>query len=173
MAATDSQPLLSEEQLLEAVTLFAQGKSRQEVAVHFIDTDERLSDLNFEDDTLKERLADLLRAADPTSSKFAKTKYSQHYSQHRQAVVSALVNRYEQVITLSVDLLQAELASLTEHEEALNHMLESARESTPIGTSEYLATLNARSSVRKQKIEITDKLLERLERLKNQSDPTF
>lgn len=167
--ATTTAPLLTDDHLKTAVTLFAEGKSRMEVVEHLIDTDKRLDALAF-DDSIREKIADALRAADPTSQKFAVTKYGEDYKLKREAIKIALANRYELMLTSSVDLMLEETKDLRAKREELDHMLEAAREQNPVGTSEYLATMNARNAISKRLTEIGDKLLERLERLKTQTD---
>lgn len=167
---TSETQLLTEAQLKEAVELFATGMSRQDVASHFIDTDERLAEIDAKDSTLREKLADVLRAADPTSTKFAITKYGEDYKLKREAIKQALANQYENLLTASTEVMMEEIADLREKRSELDHMLENAREQNPVGTSEYLATLNARNSITKRMTELGESLLERLERIKNQND---
>ncbi len=172
---SELQNALTEDQMKEAVELFATGMSRQEIVAYFIDndTDERTQgfiEANGEAE-IRESIAQRLRYADPTSNKFAVTKYKEHFTTHREAVKEAIANQYEVALTRSIQSMSKDIEGLAEQLKELDHMLGAARENNPVGTSEYLATLNARNSVTKRISELQDKLLERLERVKNQSNP--
>ena len=155
---------LSEEQLKEAVTLFAQGMSRQEIIAHLIDNSKDLTIREATEPNLNNILSDLLRSADPTSSRFAIKKYGEHYNLHKDAIKEVLKNRYEIAITRSIEFMSAEIEQLTQQVAELEHMIESATNTTPIGTSEYLSTVNARNNATKRIDELQNKMLERLER---------
>lgn len=164
---------LTEDQMKEAVEMFATGMNRQEIVAHFIDNDVRIQGLleGRPEEEVREAIAEKLRSADPSSNRFAVTKYKQHFENHREALKEVIGNQYQIALTRSIQAMTGEIDILTEQLHELDHMLSAASETNPIGTSEYLATLNARNTAAKRIGDLQDKLLERLERVKNQSDP--
>ena len=159
--------LLTDEQLREAISLFASGHTRPEITTHFIETYPALGE-HFQgadtDKQVRKALSDALRAADPASSRFSE-KYKPHYETERQGIQRAITNKYEMLTTRSIAAMEKELTRLTEQFEELDYMLDTAIENHPVGTTEYLATLNARNAAQKRLFEISEKLLERLERI--------
>ena len=169
MTTTDQAPILSEEQLKESVTLFAQGMTRQEVISHLIDGSERLQNIEATETDFRNKMSDLLRSADPTSSRFAIKKYGEHYNLHKDAIKDVLKNRYEIAITQSIEFMSEEIGNLSEQVAELNHMIDNASNTNPVGTGEFLATINVRNSASKRMQELHDKMLERLERAQRAS----
>lgn len=168
--ATQQAPILNDTQLKEAVTLFAQGMTRQEVISHLIDNSERLQNLEVNETNFRNKMSDLLRSADPTSTRFAVTLYGEHYNLHKDAIKKVLENRYEITITRSIEFMSEEVRKLAEQVDELDHMIETASNTKPIGTSEFLATINVRNNAAKRMQELQDKMLERLERAKLASE---
>ena len=165
--------VLTEDQMKAAVEMFATGMNRQEIVAHFIDNDVQIQGTleGLPEEEVREAIAEKLRSADPSSSRFAVTKYKQHFENHREALKEVIGNQYEIAITRSIQAMTGEINILTEQLTDLDHMLSIASETTPIGTSEYLATLNARNTAAKRISDLQDKLLERLERVQNQTAP--
>ena len=154
---------LNEQEMKDAVAMFASGSNRTEVAAFFIDQNPEL-------ETVREEILQQLRLADPTSNRFAVTKYQSHYEIHREGVMSVVKNHYEVAISRSIESMSAEIDALREQLNSLDYMLESAVETNPVGTGEYLSTMNMRNQVTKRISDLHDKLLERLERVRAQTD---
>lgn len=153
--------LLSDAQLKEAVTLFAQGNSRSHVVSHLIDTDEKLRELEATDPHLRKKLSDCLRTADPTSTQFAVKKYQAIYSLHKNAMRDALQHRYERLALQVVSFVENELKTLKAHTETLDHLLHNANIQAPETIGEYLSVLNTRNTVNKRCLDIQLQLLEK------------
>ena len=157
---------LNDEQMKEAVTLFAQGLNRSEVVAHLIDADNNLQALEAEHgQPFRNNISNQLRSADPRSKHFATSKYKAHYDLHQQAALESLKARYNSCLHQSMDFLTKEIAMLTEQLGELNHMIDGAIDNEPQGTVEYIQTLNARNTTSKRVIELREKLLERIERI--------
>lgn len=136
--ATTQNRLLTDEQLLHAVELFAQGKSRIEVARHFIDTDRNLVEQDQTDPKgLRKRLSNALRVADPTSVQFSATKYQSHYDRHKVAIIGALKRKYESALMAHIETLEQEIQRLSERTEAVDNMLDTAIDVDIMGSGEY------------------------------------
>ena len=136
--ATTQNRLLTDEQLLHAVELFAQGKSNIEVARHFIDTDRNLVEQDQIDPKgLRKRLSNALRVAEPSSEQFSITKYQRHYELHKSSVLAVIKNRYEQAIIAHVNFLSKEITRIAERIEAIDHMLNTAIDVDILGSGEY------------------------------------
>ncbi|MXZ00237.1 hypothetical protein F4Y93_06155 [Candidatus Poribacteria bacterium] len=160
---------LTEDQMKEAVEMFATGMHRQEIVAYFIDNDVRIQGLleGRPEEEVREAISQRLRYADPSSNKFAVTKYKEHFENHRVALRSVISNQYEIALTRSIQAMTGEIETLRQQIDSVNYMLDNASETNPVGTSEYLATLNTRNSIAKRIDDLQDKLLERLERVKN------
>ena len=157
--------LLNEEQMNEAVELFAQGKNRGEIAQHFIDTLEHLWEMDTQDpDTLRKKLSDALRYADPTSNKFAITKYKAHYDLHSEAMKTALAHKYNAIVNETLTLMDKQIHALETQVEELESMLDNAYDHDPKGTAEFLATTNMVTAKYKAINDISLKRLEIIER---------
>lgn len=164
--------ILTEAQIKESVEMFANGMNRTEVAAHFIDTDPHIRGLIEEhgDAQIRRALSETLRAADPSSTRF-RDKYKQQYQLHNEAAKLALANQYQAVVVRSITLMEAEIQSIQDQLDKLDTLLEGASETFPVGTSEYLATLNVRINLQKRMFEIGEKILERLERIDRSEQP--
>ena len=158
------------DQMRTAVSLFASGMNRQEVASHFIDDDtppipEAIAEHG--ETEVRAYLSMYLRTVDPTSSKFSE-KYREHYLVHREAVVKSLEFHYEQTVVRSVQHVANMIEKLQERAAELDHLLENATDVFPVGTSEYLSTLNSKLAVEKRIHELQEHMLQRLESIANQ-----
>ena len=153
--------ILTDDNLKEAVTLFASGMSRQEVVSHFIDTDERIQDLCAEhgEEDIREKMSQILRSTDPTSNKFAVSKYGEHYKLYRESIKESLKTTFQIAIARSVRAMTREMDALTEQIGELDHMLQSATNTNPVGTSEYLSTMNMRNGLIKRQTELQENCL--------------
>lgn len=150
-----------------AVELFAQGFSRSEVALHLIEQEANISDAIqvHGEDKVREHLREKLRSCDPSSTRFAVSKHKRHYDEHIYAMQKACSNVYESLVLKSTRQIEQALASVQEKGEEIDHHLDSALETAPIGASEYISMMTLRMSVKKRELELQDKLLERLERI--------
>ena len=157
---------LNDEQMKEAVTLFAQGLNRTEVVSCLIDADEALQQLEAEQGKqARNNISNQLRSADPRSSHFAVSKFQAHFDLHQKAALESLKQRYNACISQNVDFMSQEISNLTEQIHELDHMIGDAIDNEPQGTVEYLATLNARNNASKRILELQEKLLDRIERI--------
>ena len=170
-ATTGAMQLLNDDHLKEAVTQFAQGKSRTAIVSYLIDTDERLREIEPEEPNLRKKLSDLLRCADPTSTRFSKTKYGELYKTYQAAFKSVLANKYDLVVNQSIEFMSEEIAMLKKQREELDDMIDKATNTNPVGPSEFLAVVAARNNATKRIHELSEKLLERLERVALGKDP--
>ena len=160
------------EQQKQAVELFAQGYSRSEVVTILIDDDETIrAQLNEmkDDPKFRQQLADRLRSCDPSSKYFAITKHKDYYEDQKRALKDALSERYQNLVVKSVEWITKSIEAIDAELIDMRHSLKSALETTPVGASEYIAVQNAVLALEKRKIELQDKLLERLERIHQQT----
>ena len=142
--------LLTDDQLTQAVELFAQGKNRKQVAAHLIDDSEALQERERTEENFRNTLSDALRSADPTSSQFAITKYGTVYELHKEAMRKALANKYESAVLEYVEYLDAEIENMKNQQEELQTLIDSAQEIDPTGTGEYLSVLSANTATGKR-----------------------
>ena len=162
--ATTQNRLLTDDQLLHAVELFAQGKSRIEVARHFIDTDRNLVEQDQTDPKgLRKRLSNALRVADPNSVQFSVTKYQSHYDRHKVAIIGALKRKYESALMAHIETLEQEIQRLSERTEAVAYKLENAIEDEPTGATEANATETLLFKLKEQQIKTEVRLVEALQ----------
>jgi len=160
-------------QLKEAVTLFASGLNRQEVASHLIDQGippipEAIAQHG--ETEVRRYLSMYLRTTDPTSSKFS-VKYRDHYLVHREAIMKSLEYHYQQAVTRSVQHAANLIEKLQHQSNELEHLLENATDIFPVGTSEYISTLNAKLNIEKRIHEMQEHLIARLEKIAQQNIP--
>lgn len=159
---------LSTDQEKTAVELFAQGYRRSEVVSHFIDHDpdvmKQLKESPSESKFRKD-LSDKLITCDPNSTRFAMTKHGDHYKSHKAALEKAISNHYQNLVIKSVQWLQKSIDKTQERIEEVTHLLESAKETTPVGASEYASIHNLLTSLEKVQSENQNRLLERMERI--------
>ena len=148
--------------MTEAVTLFAQGKTRPEVTSYLIDNDEELQKLESEDEELRKKLSNALSTADPMSPRFAVSKYEEPYKLHRQAFRQALEIKYDVLVSQYLQSLADEIQRLTEQREELDYLINNAMEINPTGTSEYLAIINSRGNADKRIEELRAKFIDKV-----------
>ena len=144
--------MLTDQQLLNAVELFAQGVPRSHIAqLHIDDPTEAVQAVIDEigEPAAKERIASELRSADPTSSKFAKTKYLDHYESHVTTLRRAMNVRYDQLIAAQIRESQLITGSLAELIEEVQHNLNSAEEPEPTGNAEWNNTIRTLTTLLK------------------------
>lgn len=135
-----SDRLLTDDQLTQAVELFAQGRNRVEVAQYFIDNDPTLMENEATDPKgLRKRLSNALRVADPTSQQFSATKYKDLYEIHKAALQVALGKQYERAVLKSIKFLEKQIDRVENRLEALEHLLDNAIDTDIIGAGEYAA----------------------------------
>lgn len=133
-----SDRLLTDEQLTQAVELFAEGQNRTQGAAHFIDNDPDIRQAEKTDPKgLRKRLSNALRVADPSSEQFSITKYQRHYDLHKSSVLAVIKKRCEQAIIAHVNFLLKEIARIAERIEAIDHMLDTAIDVDILGSDEY------------------------------------
>ena len=162
-----------EDNLKEAVTLFASGMSRPEVVSYLIDHEDRIQEACAEhgEDVIREKMSQTLRSCDPTSNKFAIKKYGEQYKLYRESIKESLALTFQVAVARSVRAMTYEVDKLTEQVEELDHMLEAGTNVNPVGTGEYLSVMNVRNNLIKRQTELQEKLLERLEKMTAQDDP--
>lgn len=164
---------LTDEQAKHAVEMFAHGSSRQSIATHFIENDERFIAAVDEhgEKAVRSHLSQILRSTDPSSTLFARNKYGELFELHRQAIIKALANQYKIAIGKSVEQLQENLSELIKQSEPLRKVIERADDIEIENPKDYIAAINTHLKIQKAIQETQDKLLERLERIRNQADP--
>lgn len=159
---------LTTDQQKHAVQLFAQGYSRSEVVSHFIDNDtEVIKQLEKSQDegSFRKVLSDKLTTCDPSSVRFAITKHKDYYNDQKDALTKALSNTYQNLVIKSVKWLQQSIDKIDDRIAEIEHTLSTAMETTPVGASEFISMQNMLNNLEKRKVEMQDKLLERLERI--------
>ena len=162
----ENNRLLTEEQLKEAVEMFATGKNRQEVTAYFIDTVPDLQVLDATDPKgLRKRLSNALRVADPTSEQFSSTKYKELYELHRDSLRAVLQNKYDRAIHQYTDFLEKQVEQITERIEAFQHMINNAytHDTEPRTNAEINATERTLQSLTDQAIRLQKELQESLQ----------
>ena len=122
------------------ISLFAQGFTRPQVMDLLLQDTPELQNLDFDEATLRKKLSDYLRSFDPTSNQFAE-KHRATYQERREAVYQSL---RENVSGLQMQFIQQLSKTFNEINgicESLKIDLDMAEQTTPVGNSEYLATV--------------------------------
>ena len=159
-------PVLTEEHLNKAVDLFAEGKSRREVAQHLIDTDDELRQLEGTDAKLRNKLSDELRSADPTSKTFAVTKYKNRYELRREVVMSILEAEYQRTLQQAFEHISKEVEGLDDQIAALNGISVTEGGIEIHDVKEFIATEVEKRNAHKQKRDALTQKLEYLEKIR-------
>lgn len=153
----------TDEQMLVAVELFAEGKKRSEVVGLLIDSDPELYTQNETDSTLRKRLSDTLRTADPTSSRFSKTKYQAHFEACRKAYMGALVARYDEMQEQGRQFLQIELERIHQRRKEVGEVIQSALDMDVVkveSLSELVSAIKSENELGKQFIAVIREAVE-------------
>lgn len=157
---------LTEKQLEQAVEMFAEGYSRSSVVSYFMETDESLREQAASDEKqareMRTTIGEQLRSADPSSSRFAATKYQELFDLHFEAKVDTIRNHYETVVNRSTTLMERQIDKISEQLEALETAITAAKVTTPETDKEYISMLKMYDTLSLRLLEITDRLLERL-----------
>ncbi len=133
-----------------ALELFALGKSRAQVAECLLNEDptpkgveELLSNTTKQE--AKKILLEKLRTVDPTSTRFAKSKYRLEYDDIRTEVMRALAQQGNQLVVNQFQNLKENDTQLTQLINNLRQQLlqTSTEHMTPKSNTEYLNTINA------------------------------
>lgn len=155
--------ILTDEHRKRAVELFAQGYTRQQAVSFLIDQYPELQE--HESPKFRRQLADNLKTCDPSASQFAIKKYGSVYDTHRAAFKDTLRSQYETATLQSIQHMQTEVRMLVELREEYEHMVNHATEAEPEGNSEKNATLNTLININKRLGDITEKMLDRFEKV--------
>lgn len=157
---------LTEKQLEQAVEMFAEGYSRSSIVSYFMETDETLREQAAADRNkareMRITISEQLRSADPSSSRFATTKYQELFDLHFEAKVDTVRNHYETVVNRSTMLMERQIDRITEQLQALESAIEAVKINTPKTYKEYLSIVKMHDTLNVRLLEITDRLLERL-----------
>lgn len=160
---------LTTEQEKRAVELFAQGLNRSEVVNNFIDTYPELEEKAEDAKQLRKDLSDKLRSCDPSSTRFAIAKHKSHYETHLTAMKKAISNAYQNLVIKSIMSIEKSIADIETRMQDIQHNLDAAMETTPVGSAEYISMMNAMMNLDKRRMELEDKKLERMERIHQQT----
>lgn len=148
--------MMTEEQMTQAVELFAQGVPRAHIAqMHIDEPTEAIEDSisKIGEQPTKEKIANQLRNADPTSSKFAETKYLTHYNNHVAALRKAMTARYDQLLAGEIRNSQLVAQQITGLIEEVRDNLNSAEEPEPTGNGEWNNTIRTLTALLKAQSE--------------------
>lgn len=151
-----------------AVRLFVEGNSRSEVVTVLIETDPDInSQATDAGDTaaFRKALSDKLRSCDPNCTHFSRRKHMDYFKEHKAALTHAISNQYQSLVLKSPDWLRADVSHIDSDIDALSAKLESP----DLDISDYIRIIKARDALRKRKTSAQDKLLERLERIHQQT----
>lgn len=162
---------LTTEEEKKCVELFAQGYSRSEVASYLIENSEGVEDIVFEhgEENVRKHLRFKLRLLDPSDMKFAVTKHGEHYKTHLTALKEAISEHYEKALINSMNMLSNYINDLDDRADELRRMLDASMEVTPVGAGEHISTQNALLNIEKRKLEVHSMLIERFERIHQQT----
>lgn len=156
---------LTEKQLEQAVEMFAEGYSRSKIVSHFIETDETFRE-SAEDEYkirgIRVTIGEQLRSADPSSPRFARTKYQELFDLHFEAKMETIRDHYETAINRSTTLMEHQIEKITEQLHALESAIETVKINTPKTYKEYLSLVKMCDTLNERLLEITDRLIERL-----------
>ena len=157
----------NDEQLKRAVELFAAGFNRQEVISHFIDDEipplpSAIAEHGEKD--VRHYLSDYLRPTDPSSERF-RQKYKQHFLMHNDAIKKNLELHYEQTVVRSYLARASQIKKWRERFEELDHLIDNAIDTFPVGTSELLSTLNTQLNISKRVDDLEEKTNKQLENI--------
>ena len=157
---------LSEKQLEQALEMFAEGYSRPKIVSHFLEKDQVLSEQAEMDENrareIRVTISEQLRSVDPSSSRFASSKYQELFDLHFQAKMDTIRNHYEMVINRSTTLMEHQIEKVTEQLQMLETAIGNAKVSTPETDKEYLSLLKMSDTLNQRLLDITDRLVERL-----------
>lgn len=157
---------LSEKQLEQALEMFAEGYSRPKIVSHFMENDQVLREQAALDENrareMRATISEQLRSVDPSSPRFASSKYKELFDLHFQAKVDTIRNHYEMVINRSTTLMEHQIEKITEQLQMLEAAIENVKVSTPETDKEYLSLLKMSDTLNQRLIDTTDRLLERL-----------
>lgn len=119
---------LSPDEIEYAISLFARGFARGDVVTILIEEFPELYTQDRADGTFRKRLSDRLRACDPTSAIFAKSRFKTLYDLHQEHVRETLGNTYARIDTLLKDTLskrvEAQIARLEKIDAKIEHLHE-------------------------------------------------
>ena len=160
--------LLSEQQMTEAVVLFAQGQTRPQIAQHFIDTDIDINKLQETEPKLRKHLSNALQTADPSSPRFAESKYRETYELHREAVRNTLKHKYDSVMKKAIETLEQQITDMKTEEQALKDLVSTGKDLYVEGVGDYTASNRTLDAKRK---EIQDAELKLAERIAKATEP--
>ena len=148
-----------------ALELFALGKSRAQVAECLLNEDPIPKDLeqllsNTTKQEAKKILLDKLRTVDPTSTRFAKSKYRIEYDDIRTEVMRALAQQGNQLVVNQFQNLKENDTQLTQ---LINNLMQqllqtSAEHMTPKNNTEYINTIKVVTNLCNAQSQNTDKL---------------
>lgn len=175
-----SIPKLSSKTKLNSVALFACGYSAAIVADLLLEQPPK--EIQAAVDTipaeiLRRDILSQLRSCNPADSKFATTKYAEHYFETRTAVRTALISKSHQIAENQLAHLENIKNDAIALSGQLRKMLFDASEITITGNPEFtktanvlLATQKALISAGEQQIKLLDKLTgdDELQRLKGE-----
>jgi len=157
---------LSEKQLEQALEMFAEGYSRTRIVSHFMESDQNLREQAAADENkareIRVTICEQLRSVDPSSPRFAKSKYQELFDLHFEAKVDTVRNHYETVINRSTTLMEHQIEKITEQLQTLETAIETAKVTTPETDKEYLSLLKMSDTLNQRLLDITDRLVERL-----------
>ena len=157
---------LTDEQLEKAVELFAEGYSRSKIVSHFMETDENLQEQAKSDENrnreIRIMISQQLRAADPSSSRFASTKYQGLFDLHFEAKAETIKTHYEMIINRSTSLMEEQIEKINTQLQTLEAAVNRVTSIRPITFNDYISLLKMTDTLNKRLLETTDQLLERL-----------
>ena len=157
---------LSEKQLEQALEMFAEGYSRTRIVSHFIEKDQILRDQAAADENkareIRITISEQLRSVDPSSPRFASSKYKELFDLHFEAKIDTIRNHYETVVNRSTTLMEYQIEKITDQLQTLETAIEAAKITTPETDKDYISLLKMSDTLNQRLLDITDRLLERL-----------
>ena len=167
---------LTAKQLEQALEMFAEGYSRPRVVSYFMETDDILrKQIEGNDNKAREvrlSISEQLRSVDPSSSRFAKSKYQEMFDLHFKAKMETLRNHYEITVTRSTTLMEHQAEKIMAQLQTLEAAVANVKLKSPTTYKDYISLLKLSDTLNKRLFDITDRLLERLDSVSQPNEKT-